>query len=189
MAQPVDIADWVCGPVCFTHDIMASGWRDVLDERLAQNMADILDQHAKDIWANTSYSDPKEGAFQVSIAWSNDDEIKALNNQFRGKDKPTNVLSFPDYSRDPETGFILLGDIILSFETMKAEAEASAISLRDHTTHLLLHGFLHLLGYDHMAPDEAQEMESLETKIITSLGLADPYQQPLLAAALKETAQ
>ena len=185
-SDQAEMADWICGSLCFMHEIKSASWHDVLDDRLAQRMAHILATHTHDIWAYSSYNGQADMRFQVSIAWSDDADIQALNSQFRSKDKPTNVLSFPDDSFDPETGAVHLGDIILSFETMKKEADISAISLGDHTTHLLLHGLLHLLGYDHIAADEALEMESLETKILTDLGLANPYEQPLLAAALKE---
>jgi rRNA maturation RNase YbeY len=104
--------------------------------------------------------------------FTSDDAVKALNAQWRGKDKPTNVLSFPA----PETAGTL-GDIALAYETCAREADEQGKSLKDHATHLLVHGFLHLLGYDHEADDDAAEMEGLEKEILAGLGIADPYVQ------------
>jgi probable rRNA maturation factor len=97
-----------------------------------------------------------------------------LNRDWRGIDKSTNVLSFPQIEPfAPVSG--LLGDIILARETLEREAAEQGVSVEDHFTHLVVHGFLHLLGYDHMDDDEALAMEGLETQILASLGVADPY--------------
>jgi probable rRNA maturation factor len=105
----------------------------------------------------------------LTIRFANDAEITALNAQFRGKEKPTNVLSFPD----GEDGY--LGDVILAYETIAHEAAAQGKSLRAHTLHLVVHGVLHLLGYDHAHPREARQMETLEIGILMHLGIANPY--------------
>jgi probable rRNA maturation factor len=119
---------------------------------------------------------------EISVKLADDAEVQALNAAYRGKDKPTNILSFPmtqidlldaiDIGDDGET---LLGDIILAHETCAREAQEKGISLVDHTTHLIVHGTLHLVGYDHENDAEAVAMEAIETRALASLGLADPY--------------
>lgn len=119
---------------------------------------------------------------EISVKLSGDEEVHALNRQYRGKDKPTNVLSFPAVQRDllpamtnSDDGEVLLGDLILSFDTCAREAQEKAVPLRDHATHLIVHGVLHLVGYDHEEDAEAIEMERLETVILSGLGIDDPY--------------
>lgn len=114
------------------------------------------------------------GAAEVSVVLTDDAEQHALNRQWRGIDKSTNVLSFPQIEPfEPVSG--LVGDIILAHETVTREAEEMGITLEAHFTHLVVHGFLHLLGYDHMEDEDAEEMEGLETEILAGLGIADPY--------------
>ena len=105
-----------------------------------------------------------------SILFTGDEEIKSFNATYRDKDKPTNVLSFP--CEDIE-GYV--GDIILSYETVKAECLEQDKSFLDHSTHMIIHGFLHLLGFDHIQDDEAEEMEGHEVKILASLNIKNPY--------------
>lgn len=107
---------------------------------------------------------------ELSVLLCSDPTIQELNAKWRGKDKPTNVLSFPN---EPD-GF-LLGDIIVSLATTQKEAELENKSLHDHFTHLIVHGFLHLFGYDHENDSDAETMEQLETNILASLDIADPY--------------
>lgn len=108
---------------------------------------------------------------EVSVLLTDDDEIQTLNKQWRGKDKPTDVLSFP---ADPmDTPF--LGDIAISLGVMMTDAEARKLTLPQHLSHLLIHGLLHLLGHDHKDDTEAAEMESLEIVALASLGWPDPY--------------
>ena len=115
-----------------------------------------------------------KGAAEISILLTNDEEQHELNKQWRGFDKSTNVLSFPQL--EPFTPVVgLVGDITLARETVEAEAAEMGIGFEAHFTHLVVHGFLHLLGYDHIEEAEAVKMESLETKILASLGIADPY--------------
>ena len=113
---------------------------------------------------------------EVSLVFSNDEQVRAVNAEWRGQDKPTNVLSFPAFPLVPggKPG-PMLGDIILARETVEREAGELEKSFTDHLTHLMVHGFLHLFGYDHMDGEEAERMESLETRILASLGLSDPY--------------
>ena len=114
------------------------------------------------------------GAAELSIVLTDDAEQRELNAQWRGKDSATNVLSFPQIEPfAPVTG--LLGDITLARETLLREAEEQGVSLEAHFTHLVVHGFLHILGYDHQTDAEALQMEGLETQILASLGVADPY--------------
>ncbi|WP_072342834.1 rRNA maturation RNase YbeY [Devosia enhydra] len=114
------------------------------------------------------------GVSELSVVLTNDAEQQELNRDWRGMDKPTNVLSFPQIEPfAPLSG--LLGDVILARETLEREAADLGISFNDHFTHLVVHGFLHILGYDHLDDEEALEMEGLETEILASLGIADPY--------------
>ncbi|MEK1931674.1 MAG: rRNA maturation RNase YbeY [Pararhizobium sp.] len=113
---------------------------------------------------------------EVSLVFTNDASIREINAQWRSQDKPTNVLSFPAFPLTP--GKIpgpMLGDIILAQETLVREAQALSKPFDEHLSHLLVHGFLHLFGYDHMEEGDAERMESLETRILASLGLSDPY--------------
>lgn len=111
---------------------------------------------------------------EVAILFTNDVEMHSLNKQWRGKDKPTDVLSFP--ADDEMPGEIKhLGDIALGLETARADAERMGRPLRAHISHLLVHGFLHLLGYDHETDGDASVMEALEIEILAGLGLPDPY--------------
>jgi probable rRNA maturation factor len=115
-----------------------------------------------------------EGA-EISVQLADDAQIRALNAQWRGVDKPTNVLSFPAAPNGKIAVAPLLGDIVLSFETAEREAAEEGKSLADHCVHLVVHGFLHLLGFDHERAAEADRMEALETDILAKLGIADPY--------------
>jgi probable rRNA maturation factor len=114
----------------------------------------------------------------AAVALSTDERVRALNRAYRGIDKPTNVLSFPapappDAASAP--GPQSLGDIVLAFETLCAEAAEQGVSPRHHLQHLVVHGLLHLLGYDHETDADADEMEALEVEILARLGVADPY--------------
>ena len=120
----------------------------------------------------------------VSVKLSDNAEVHALNLEWRDKDKPTNILSFPmldDEELDAllagtyDAPEIMLGDIILAYETCTAEAEDKQISVADHATHLVIHGMLHLLGHDHVDDEEAEAMEALEVKALASMGLHNPY--------------
>ena len=114
---------------------------------------------------------------EVSVYLTDDAEIQELNKDYRGKDKPTNVLSFPQrhLPKGPNGEIHPLGDIVMAYETCAKEAENEAIPLKDHFTHLLIHGLLHLLGYDHEEENEAQKMEALEIEILKDLNIPNPY--------------
>jgi probable rRNA maturation factor len=112
---------------------------------------------------------------EVSVQMAEDAQIRALNAQWRGVDKPTNVLSFPMSNPAKIAEAPMLGDIVVAFETAEREANEEGKTLADHTTHLVAHGFLHLLGFDHQIATEAERMEALEIRILAKLGIADPY--------------
>ncbi len=122
---------------------------------------------------------------ELSILFTDDAGIRALNRDWRGKDKPTNVLSFPlavpragapaiSDGTNPASN-LLLGDVILSAETIAREAALAGKPLEDHMAHLIIHGFLHLLGYDHETQPEAEKMEQLERVALKRMGISDPY--------------
>ena len=133
---------------------------------------------------NAALSDPPVPV-SVSIKLSDNEELHALNREWRDKDNPTNVLSFPMLDEDEieaiQTGDftapeIMLGDIILAYGVCAAEAKDKGVELPDHATHLVIHGMLHLLGHDHIEDVEAETMEALEVKALASLGLHNPYE-------------
>lgn len=118
----------------------------------------------------------------VTLALSNDEHVQSLNYEFRGKDKPTNVLSFANIDDDAFFDVvggvenIELGDIIIALETLNREADEKKVPLKNHFAHLLVHGILHLFGYDHQEDDEAEEMESIEIEILKKFGINNPYE-------------
>ena len=120
---------------------------------------------------------------EVSVRLASDEEVHTLNRQYRGKDKPTNVLSFPmvqpdlldTVTQNSDDGEVLLGDIVLAHGVCVAEAAERGIPVADHATHLIVHGCLHLLGYDHQDDAEAEAMEEIERTTLRQLGLHDPY--------------
>jgi probable rRNA maturation factor len=156
------------------------GWPD--EQALVPMAEKVLETAAEFLARNEEQPFPKMPV-EVSLVFTNDAEIKEINAEWRDQDKPTNVLSFPAFPLEP--GGMpgpMLGDIVVARETVEREAVDLDKSFSDHLTHLLVHGFLHLFGYDHMEKDEAEEMEALETRILAVLGLSDPYagQDPLV---------
>jgi len=121
------------------------------------------------------------GHAEVSLLLSNDARVRLLNHEFRGEDRATNVLSFPTHTASevaapwPPNRPLLLGDIVVAYETVVAEAAAEGKDFSHHLGHLVVHGMLHLLGYDHRTETEADEMERLETRILAMLGIPNPY--------------
>lgn len=118
------------------------------------------------------------GLSDACVALSDDANVRSLNSSYRGKDQPTNVLSFPAGS-GPRDGIIPLGDIVLAVETIEREARDQGIAPAQHLQHLVVHGLLHLLGYDHETTEEAEQMESIEIAVLHSLGIPNPYTEPL----------
>jgi probable rRNA maturation factor len=119
---------------------------------------------------------------EISVVLANDDLIHTLNREYRDKDNPTNVLSFAMLDGDNgweapnHPGPCVLGDLVLAFETVKRESEAESKSFDDHFMHLVIHGMLHLLGYDHIEDREAEVMESIEIQILKDMNIKNPYQ-------------
>lgn len=111
----------------------------------------------------------------ISIALADDAMVRDANRSFRDRDKPTNVLSFPAVTPDRIATAPFLGDVIIAYETVAAEAAAEDKPFADHLAHLVVHGILHILGYDHMTEADATLMESRETLILAALGVPDPY--------------
>jgi probable rRNA maturation factor len=119
---------------------------------------------------------------EASIVLANDDLIQVLNREYRDKDAPTNVLTFASLDSEdpiPESVPYPLGDVILSFQTIDREAREHGKFFKDHFTHMVVHGTLHLLGYDHQTEDEANNMESLEIRILEKMNIQNPYMEKL----------
>ncbi|NBC88938.1 MAG: rRNA maturation RNase YbeY [Alphaproteobacteria bacterium] len=157
MQLDVDIEDWP-----------AADW-----DRLAVRAAQAAGEVAREL-ANARLA--------VSVLFTSDEEVHELNREWRDRDKPTNVLSFPMLERAdllalaPDGPPVLLGDIALALGVCEREAEAKGIALETHAAHLIVHGLLHLAGHDHVDSDaQAEAMEALEIAALAKLGLADPY--------------
>ena len=117
-------------------------------------------------------------AAEISVLLGSDDEVRALNRRFRGRDRATNVLSFPSGAAPWPGGPPPLGEIALAGATVRREAEEQQKTLHDHLCHLVVHGTLHLLGFDHRTEEEAARMERLEARCLETLSIADPYRNP-----------
>jgi probable rRNA maturation factor len=124
-------------------------------------------------WARSALAGRRRDA-ELSIRIVDAAESQALNRRYRGKDRPTNVLAFPA-ELPPELGLSLLGDLVICREVVEAEARAQAKPLDAHWAHMVVHGTLHLMGYDHESADEAAVMEAIETQVLAELGWPDPY--------------
>ncbi|MEE8188996.1 MAG: rRNA maturation RNase YbeY [Kiloniellales bacterium] len=164
--------------------VQATAWLDALPE------AEALARRAALAALCAAGGSPKEPAetpreTEVSLVLASDAGLRRLNRDYRGKDRPTNVLSFPiDGEETPEDGGLrLLGDVVLAFETVQAETREQGKPLGDHLSHLVVHGVLHLLGYDHTGEADAAAMERLETGVLAGLGIADPYDPATARAA------
>lgn len=148
--------------------VTAGDWSVVTDA------AKIAEQAARAAFAAAADDVPSE----AGILLSDDAAVQGLNRDYRGKDKPTNVLSFAAQEGDmptPDGAPILLGDIVIALETLSRESADEGKATADHLSHLVVHGMLHLLGYDHQTDAEADEMESLEVRILQGLDIKNPY--------------
>lgn len=125
-------------------------------------------------WVQTALQGRKDDA-ELCIRIVEADESQALNAEYRGKDKPTNVLSFP-FEVPEDIPLNLLGDLVICAAVVATEATEQNKQLNDHWAHMIIHGCLHLLGFDHINDDEAEEMEALERQLLAKLNIADPYQ-------------
>lgn len=156
---------------------------DVVIEHDAWQVAGLAPLATRAAAATLRHLNLDPDLFDIALLGCDDSRIASLNADFRDKPRPTNVLSWPSAERGgdapgdrpapPEPGEI--GDIALAFETCRREADAAGRPLADHATHLIVHGILHLLGYDHETEPDAALMEGLETEILVSMGLPDPY--------------
>jgi probable rRNA maturation factor len=146
-----------------------------LDVQRATTFEPIPDDREFARWMDAALQDREQATVTLRIVGR--DESRRLNRRYRGKDAATNVLSFPA-DLPPEIGLPLLGDIVICAPLVDAEAAAQQKPVDAHWAHLTIHGVLHLLGYDHQAPDQAAEMEALEISLLASVGIPDPYAAP-----------
>jgi probable rRNA maturation factor len=154
----------------------ASTWPDL------DALQPLIEQAASMATQSAAAQTGQDGPFEATINLSNDAEVQELNKRYRDKDKPTNVLSFPFENDFPDLfpGPQHLGDLILARETVEREARDQNIPFNHHVAHLAVHGILHLFGFDHIDPVEADEMELLEKNILETIGIPSPYAEPLL---------
>lgn len=145
-------------------EIEEAGWTDAVEDLQALIERAVL----------AALQGQLEGEAELSVILTNDAKIRELNANYRDKDKATNVLSFPVEQQMPD-GPEVLGDVVIALETVLVEANEQVKSVPDHLSHLVVHGVLHLLGFDHIEADEAEEMETLERQILQTLSIADPY--------------
>ena len=158
--------------------VQAEGWPSADWEALATRAATAaLSQSPYGEWLAWPTT------IEIAVRLTSDDEVHQLNHQYRQKDKPTNVLSFPmiqpdlleSVTQNSDDGEVILGDIVLALGVCAREAAERGISVADHAAHLIVHGTLHLLGYDHQGDAEAEAMEEMERAALATLGLHDPY--------------
>ena len=186
-------------PLDLDLDVEAGNWAKTEIDAIENAVRAALDGAAREgaLWEEDAVptdgtSDEGDGASLLSIApvveigvrLSDDASVRILNRDYRGKDNPTNVLSFAalesaddaaDFMMSPDMP-LMLGDIVIARETCEREASEQNKTLINHLVHLIVHGTLHLVGYDHMVDDEAEEMEELERQILAALGIDDPYE-------------
>lgn len=170
-------------------EIEAEGWRAIGDDIAGLVAHAVRAALAAGVPALAEALATRRVAGEVSILLADDESVRILNRDYRDRDRATNVLSFPGHDIEPDESVIkgligdmlpgqplLLGDIALALETVTREAAEQGKEMRAHLAHLVVHGTLHLVGYDHVADDEAQVMEALEVKVLAGLGIANPYE-------------
>ncbi len=154
--------------------ISAAGWTRALADAPA-----VCRHAARVTLESTASGGAGDSATEISILLTGDAQARNLNRDYRGRDEPTNVLSFPAAGENtpplPPGAPRMLGDVIVAYETVEAEAERDGKSLGDHLRHLVVHGVLHLLGFDHQTKAEARKMESLEISVLKTIGVGNPY--------------
>lgn len=148
----------------------AGNWAQALPD-----VDDVVRRAAGAAWYGCAGPATAPSGAEVSIALADDAMVARLNHEYRGKDGPTNVLSFPSGDPGAPGRPRLVGDIVLALETIQREARVSELGVAEHVSHLVVHGLLHLLGYDHETDAEAVAMESLEIAILADMGIGDPY--------------
>lgn len=148
-----------------------------LDIQVASSAKALPTQAMISQWAETALKQAKHSKeeTEISVRIVDNEESQSLNHQYRGKDKPTNVLSFPA-DLPPGLNIPLLGDLVICAPVVQEEAQAQKKTEEAHWAHMVVHGTLHLLGYDHIEDHEAEVMEQLETDILTAMGYAPPYE-------------
>ncbi|WP_394204637.1 rRNA maturation RNase YbeY [Shewanella waksmanii] len=146
-----------------------------LDLQYAYDDGQLPERESFELWVKTALRDTMAHA-ELTIRIVDEQESQTLNHSYRGKDKPTNVLSFP-FEAPAEIDIPLLGDLVICAPVVKNEAVEQGKTLTAHWAHMVVHGCLHLLGYDHIEDDEAEQMESLETLLIQQLGFDNPYKE------------
>lgn len=155
---------------------MGGAWRSALPELRA------LTRRSVEVALAVAPPLPAAPRAELSVLFTDDRSMQGLNRDYRGKDKPTNVLAFaseeaaPSVEPDDTVRERLLGDVVLAFETVRDEASAAGKPIAHHVSHLIVHGVLHLLGFDHQRAAEARAMEALETAALARLGIDDPYE-------------
>ena len=156
-------------------------WRDIDINTDLENFVETMARTAF-LSADSDWL-PSSDVIDISIVLTDDESIQDINAEYRGKNKPTNVLSFPQFSHEDkdlntmkDLDFLPLGDVILSRETIMREASEQGKQIDAHIAHMIVHGVLHLLGYDHINDSDAVQMESLEGLILNSLGFENPYE-------------
>lgn len=146
-------------------------WHEALPD-----IEDLFELLARKTLEFAGYTNPE---IEISVVLGDDEFVQNLNRDYRAKDQPTNVLSFPQYEPDEldkNASFLSLGDVVLAYETLEREASEMNITMRAHCAHLIVHGILHLLGYDHIKDEQAKIMESLEIRILKTFGINNPYE-------------
>lgn len=140
-------------------------WQAHIDDALKQDVAQLV------LFVHELIEEP---SFAACLRWTDDSEMQQLNSQFRDKDKATNVLSFPD-DEISDNGMMRIGDLAFGFETMAEEASQMGITIGAHMRHLIIHGLLHLIGFDHEDEEDGEEMEALEIAALSVIGVENPY--------------
>lgn len=143
--------------------------------RALSGAENLVEAAASAAWRAGSGPETAPGGAEISIALADDSLVRTLNREYRGKDEPTNVLSFPADDPGAPDRARMIGDVVLALETVEREAREAGKSVAAHVSHLVVHGVLHLAGYDHQTDADAKAMESLETAILAEMGIADPY--------------